>query len=362
MVQSRSWWQVSVMVVCSSLNVGCGEPEHPPVVSQRSAPSPGDGGANGSTIPANGGNEASGGDASGGDGSGPGPAPILGGTTFTFDPSQVYFFGSLTPGTTGSDVYAHWSNPKRYAAGFDDDTNAGKLWGQKLLYTKVFEGALREYVVDEVGTVPEADFEYPPDPTLNDPLVDTPPCSVEQGGLWDFLTSPTGRLIYQCDDGIWYEDGEVVFAGEDQLVALGYDNLAAFDGIDFGVIDLVTQERHPTNIHDTVWTIRAHENGFLFVTSGLDDPYGALSLLLPDGSIEKQGQFPPLPAEPEGLQGGFGHTLTPSGELFQPGHFESPTLTDVVVRRTIEGTSEVIYNEADDPYVYFAVPYLVTGP
>ena len=65
--------------------------------------------------------------------------------------------------------------------------------------------------------------------------------------------------------------------------------------------------------------------------------------------------YPKLPAD---VTGGYHHVLSGDDELYQ---FASRDGRDVVVRRTLGGASEVVYDEGDH-LVKIHISDLVTGP
>jgi hypothetical protein len=110
---------------------GCSSDKHAPYLSD---PAPASGGSRGSAThdKAGGGskpdNEA-GSPAAGADDSGETPAA---GALTSFDPAEVYIYGTLAPGAAGLDVVSTWQNPNIYAAGFPyngDDATA--FWVRK---------------------------------------------------------------------------------------------------------------------------------------------------------------------------------------------------------------------------------------
>ncbi|HTN88377.1 MAG TPA: hypothetical protein VL242_32070, partial [Sorangium sp.] len=79
-----------------------------------------------------------------------------------------------------------------------------------------------------------------------------------------------------------------------------------------------------------------------------------------DGAATRLGAFPPLPAGAMQVSA-YTSKLDGCGALLQFGGGPG-VLEDVIVRRHIDGASEVVYTEARAPLVKIHVSALVTGP
>jgi hypothetical protein len=77
------------------------------------------------------------------------------------------------------------------------------------------------------------------------------------------------------------------------------------------------------------------------------------------GAAQLIGIYPALPANISQSQEG---KLDRTGRLFEIARDTSVTFRDVIVRRTIGGTSDVVYTEATNPMVKLHISGLVTGP
>jgi hypothetical protein len=126
-------------------------------------------------------------------------------------------------------------------------------------------------------------------------------------------------------------------------------------------MDLADGEAHYAASMSTPRAIRATDGGFRFVVSvsGTALPsYGEEHLWEIDstGATTELGTYP---AWPESLQPA-DYALSADGALYEMA-FGSDGF-DVIVRRTIEGTSDIVYTEANHPFVKVHISSLFTGP
>ena len=344
---------------------GCGA-EHPAFIDDSSGGrSPV--GQSGSQ-PVSGGAEA-GADSSGASSSNPKP-PINvnpGGVT-SLDPAQVYLWGTLQESVSYG-ALALVSSPKRYLVGFDSslDGRFAKLVNGTVFYE--WSDQVRQFASDGSYSEPLSEIEYPKDPLLNDPLIETPCPSGD--GLFAFHMNFEGRMVYGCSliggGGFidWYEDGTLL------LERAGIDGLAAGDVAiseqtgPVSIIDLASGEEYDVEaITGYLMAFRGHGDGF----HAVENRGGVLDILWQvsaDGSAEKLGEYP---APPDGIfhptSAAFARqgALSPEGALFQISRRDGDGQVDVIIRRTVDGTSEIVYDEADDPYVKIHISSLLTGP
>lgn len=93
----------------------------------------------------------------------------------------------------------------------------------------------------------------------------------------------------------------------------------------------------------------------------MNDP--GLWLIRADSAAELTGLYPPPPAGTILRTQVRGSTvLSADGELFSIATESANPGRDLIVRRTIDGTSEIVYDEDDDPLVKLHASSLVTGP
>ncbi|MGK4002104.1 hypothetical protein WMF31_05735 [Sorangium sp. So ce1036] len=338
-------------------------------------------GGNGGNGGDSGGSGGSGGNGGSGSGSGGGGAPDCTGAAVevvgdVFDPAQVYLVGTLDEAARcGRDAVAHWSSPGSAVVGFDclfDERSARiRPTDGRLLYSNVFEGMLREFHCDGCLHTGGA---YPLVPLANDPVSPTPPCTpASLTSLGGFLVSPAGIVLHGCRSGgtldatTWYDQsGAVVYADPDNpLRHLGHGDLALAER---SVVHLATSVSLPlVGLPDDrpIHTVRATPpDRFLLVLEAerSTDDGSSQELWEVDGGgkATRLGAFPPLPAAAEQVSA---HTskLDACGALLQFGGGAGGG-EDVIVRRELGGSSEVVYTEAADPMVKIRVSSLLTGP
>ncbi|HXK17276.1 MAG TPA: hypothetical protein VNG33_05730, partial [Polyangiaceae bacterium] len=92
---------------------------------------------------------------------------------------------------------------------------------------------------------------------------------------------------------------------------------------------------------------RGHSDGFYVAESGARITLFQVS---PDGSSKNLGSYPVEPSGIYAYQNLGDAALTKDGVLYEIGNRTSNN-QKVIMRRAIGGTSEIIYDEADDPYV-----------
>ena len=105
-------------------------------------------------------------------------------------------------------------------------------------------------------------------------------------------------------------------------------------------------------------TWRVRDDGFWLYFEGTDDRARLPELWHVDftGQAELVGDYPP---PPQGT--GVGEArLAADGSVFQLGFGGGSN--DVIVRRTLTGTADVVYDEATNPLVKIHISSLVTGP
>ncbi len=344
----RSW----VLLSTGALGLWCACSENsdrPPVVDVTEEPT-GSGGSAGEAN-ATGGSAGAVGDATSGSGSGGHPSSLA------LDPEEVYAVGAL-----GNDA-AKWalvqlSDPEHYAIGFDflfDPSNA-VLHMQGLYYILLTEPGLRRFELDLFTTAAPSSITYPKGPADNDPILDTPGCDPDSGaGPGDLKSGPNDQLIYRCPGGDWYELGggtEPVYTGG-YLHALGNAGTALTGS--FGVVTLpdgAVQGPSPAISGGELVGVRAIPSGYLVAVFPLLEVPELWEIGL-DGSAFMRGTYP---EQAEWVSGGLAAgVLDASGALYQQGGGK-------VLRRTIQGEGEVIYDSADHPVTLPANAPLLTGP
>ena len=285
----------------------------------------------------------------------------------SFDPNEVYVYGTLREAQSGVNVVAHWSAPNYYLVGFSTYAHHNlQVSRGSLLYQQ--SGSLRQFVPEFASSSELSHLNFPKNPEGNDPTLNTAPCQDAFMDKVAFLASPDGRLIYKCPDKFWYEAGAPVFDSNDMtanadLVAFGNDGIALLDDGDLTIINLDTGEKL-TPVEDaagaTIITARAVKDGFhIVVTPDTVGTVRELWSVTANAVATKLGDFGPLPAPFDRLS--YGSRLSGSDELFEMGYDQSH-LFDVIVRRSINSPSAVVYNEESKPRVFIQAPALFTGP
>lgn len=354
-----------------SLASGCGSPDHPGYVGEGGPPgaSAGKGGKSHEDLPEGGTGETSAG------GAGPnheeplgGAASELGQPSADLEPTAVYTMGQLAHTFAQGVVRADAPDTYLFGISYEASNRGALLLGKALLYPT--GGVLRRFVPDAEISGQAIDVDYPSEPTANDPIVDTPACSGEALMNYGFLASPSGRLIYFCnDERQWYEGDEAVYGDMPYLAAL-HDNgfaLANLGGVEFGSRAIVNIDepiaQRPVAISGDTKAVRSHGEGFRVVVRDRTDP-GTFRLwqVAFDGSAENIGEYPAAPdivsCERIGNFDSRQSALDPDDALYQWCGVRSEARF-ALIRRTLAGESEVLYN---DPQPYITGTALITGP
>lgn len=358
---------LGVALVGLVVGSGC-SPKHPDYIGDGPPPNTGIGGMSGTSS--TGGtrsteNAAGEAGASASDGGAPSKVPVVPDIT-EFDPEQIYIFGTVAEGS-GRYAICLVENPNLYLVGFSDvpDDNKLEILNGQMLYKNIGVSGIRAFGSDLQSSLKGVDLKYPEDAQRNDSLVVTPPCLAEDDGPINFFTSPDNRFIYECPDKIWYEDGEVVYDPQDsfdEITAMGYDGWTLVDGISPGIMNLSDGQRLTVDGLDVSTNIvaqRATKDGFhIVVTSKTGDDTPELWNISTAAIAERLGIYP-LP--PEGRNPHSWGELTTDDALYEIGSGPE-TFQDIIVRRTLDGSSEVVYDEITEPHVMLHGSAIFTGP
>lgn len=298
-----------------------------------------------------------------------GAPPLPDGKVFALHASNIYLWGTLVEGSAGWEAIANHLDPNVYLVGFNGaDNRSGTFSGDTLVYQS--HDVTRKFAPDGAWTRPAGQIAYPTRPEEDDPIVETPGCDAGSAPLFN----AEGRMIYICyvdGDYAWFDGGEKLFVAKSPdtttLLALGAGNVVLGKWPGFYTLDLTAPEtKHPvTAITNPHITIRGHGDGFRVVEN--DDNVGVLWQVSPDGSAEKLGVYPDVPPgiSPTFLSGNpKGSVIGPDDALYTMSYHnlvDGPQ-GDVIVRRTIEGVSEIVYDEVDAPRLKIHISALVTGP
>jgi hypothetical protein len=298
-------------------------------------------------------------------------------TSDLFDPNRVYLAGTLSEGSCGADAIVVPECPNSAAVGFDCDFRGNSEVGQRsaqidpttgrLLYKNTVAGDAREFHCDACPYLAANANRYPKAVLENDPIVPSP-CA---GSVGEFLIDPHGSRFFRCS-GAWVDEaGDVVHADtESTLAHIGYERLALTrENIAWytlaEIVDLGTGETAPIvglpdgNIH----AIRAAAPDRFLIALNLDEAarpgeIWELWQIGRAGDTVRLGEYPPFPTEVGPSPGAM---LLPDGTLYQIANGPR-VVTDVVVRRVLGGTTEVVYSEANEPHVRIHISGLLTGP
>lgn len=273
-----------------------------------------------------------------------------------FNPEEVYIFGTLSEGACYLDAIAHWSNPNVASVGFDCYVNESTSQIRNdgtLIYTNTFEDVLREYHCDGCSSWMPG-MPYPSNVLANDTILATSPC--DANGISGFITGITGERLHRCGT-TWYNASGTSVPITGVLLSYGHNNKVLTQT---AVIDIATGEQFPiTGLPTAGTTLTARVAGATSFWMARNVS-GAVTLWRIDhsGAATLEGTYPAPPANntPSGSA-----RLDGSGNLFQQGRGPA-TFEDVVISRSLNGLSEVIYTEASNPAVKLHISSLVTGP
>lgn len=301
-----------------------------------------------------------------------------GGLTLTgdvLDPNEVYVAGPIYMGNCGGggEVLAHWSDLDHVVMGFEcyslPELGQVQPSDGHLVY-KADSGSYREFRCDGCpfqGTLPQ-------NPIVNDPLVPTLGCGAQANPYPWLLVAPDGPPLHTClaaTPGPWFDPtGNIVFQSNnpdpyDAPMHLGYGGIAITES--FKLIDLTTSTViTPIGLPLTErFAVRAlpPPDAFLVVlghdmTMGLDGSQDVWKIDR-NGVMTLVGPLPPLPFYTQ-ISGSQPTVIDGHGAVFQFGLHSQDG--DVVLRRTVGGTSDIIFSLKDKHTIMFAGIGLVTGP
>ena len=386
----RSVWSVLSTLAATCLALACGDPVGPGDRGDADAPvelwplprsgrtdvrvpfalagasAAGRGGRAGEGVS---GTSANGGAGAGGNGDGDvdaGTLPVGDPTLDQLDPDEVYIFGTLSEGACYLDAIAPVLAPDRALVGFDCSASLGVAYIRpddgRMIYAQ-FGGrdAVYGFRCDGCSYV-TGPADYPDAPLANDEPMPTPACDAS-AFMGQFTVTAEGELAYRCQDGQWYDaDGEAL-AGlrvdPASLLSIGHEHTALLTD---GVVDLETGELAPWEglTQPRVIAVRAVPDGYWIAVQPEDamQPPELWEVAF-DGTAMSLGVYPDPPADQEVLSQ---RRLDGEGRLVQFARDTTEVFRDTIIRRSIEGESAVIYDEADDPVVKLHISNLFTGP
>ena len=284
----------------------------------------------------------------------------------TFSPDEIYILGTLRDGLPAGEAIAHWNSPNNPLVGFDTYTDERKAiirpTDGRLIYIITGEDLVREFLCDDCPAWIPTD-PYPEEVLANDTILPTPPCDPDGSRVIAFLVAPdNGEIIHSCNNRKWYNrHGTQVLQDSVDIIHLGFNRTALTREF---IINFANGQKTPTENFPIgyIRTARALPDGdFWLVIDNLisGDNDNELWIIESNGIASLVGNYPPPPADYRIRD--INSRLDPNGNLFQ--FASSPgSGIDAIVRRNLDGTSEVIYTEADDPVVMIHISELVTGP
>jgi hypothetical protein len=105
---------------------------------------------------------------------------------------------------------------------------------------------------------------------------------------------------------------------------------------------------------------RTTAEGFRYVSSAFDASLGpALVDVAADGTWSIVGRYP---VWPEGVYAPRSYRLAANWDLYSIVTLSENIEHDAVVRSRLDGESEIVYSDADDPWLLAHGAYLFTGP
>jgi hypothetical protein len=386
-------YQTLVVFACvgvAVLGTACSSEEREPLVQPRShAGADGTGARGGATARggASTGGDDPGGAPSGGATSGgatSGGATTTGGTggtgstsdIFDFDGDEVYLTGRFNL-ESGFRAVAPVLSPDPYVTGFSAYHGPHTLrLGEAGLYyssSALVDGGgmvitIYRFVPDAVTSAPPGTYSYPQDTERNDIAIATPACDDEVESV--FIVGPEDAIVYQCRDGLWYLGGAMVYDGVGTILSLGHDNLALVDpdpptmpdsNTELEILNLENGETIPIegSGYGAV-AARTTAEGFRYVSSAFDASLGpALVDVAADGTWSIVGRYP---VWPEGVYAPRSYRLAANWDLYSIVTLSENIEHDAVVRSRLDGESEIVYSDADDPWLLAHGAYLFTGP
>jgi len=292
----------------------------------------------------------------------------------TFDPDQVWLLGTVSEGLCGREIIADPRRPDRGAVGFDCSASGHVVHPDgRVVYSASYDQPPAVFNCDGDCIITQG-ADYPAGPNQdNDPLLAVP-CKPEVDPVQRWTIGPDDAA-FQCTrevgTGTWLgERGEVAFELPEtaRSLRLGTDGAVLYttDGRTYSVLDRDDDSHVSVSglPEDTPIAIRSRPGGAFWMALPVRDDSDtevALWEVAADGSATKVGDYPP---SPEGcwaptLRRG---QLDAKGALWQQGRGTRETFEDVIIRRTTEGESVLIYSEYDEPFVRLHISDLITGP
>lgn len=276
-----------------------------------------------------------------------------------FDPNEVYIYGTLSEGACYRDAIAHWSTPNFFAWGFecgDNSFGTGDILTDGRFAYVDDDDLIRAFVPDPPSYDSMGVPQYPVAPRVNDPDIH-PPVGCQHfhlglvsstDGFWlicgDAWIHSSGRTISPDGDPVAFHDETYLTEGQGELI-VGSSTGAAAITVNIPRSSFVTG--------------RVYRDGYRAVLGNESVELLELWFIGQDGSATLEGTYPPVPAH---TTAGYRKLLDGNGRLFEQGRDNRQVVRDIIIRRTIDGASEVVYDETNNPTVKLHISYLFTGP
>lgn len=275
------------------------------------------------------------------------------------DPGEVYLLGTVQEGSCGFDALAHWSNPDVALTGFGchNHPGAARISSDRTLIISDAAVGVTLFHEDACVTRQEGWFGNGQFPLANDGEVAFP-CAQPSTHYDNLLAlAPSGDMAFWCGAGWFSSSGQLLYLGSSNVLAFDGTRLLTFDSL----VDVAARgERRLELPPGAVLTTRVTSDGFWLVLEGAQPDAAALWHVAHDAQLELVGAYPAPPARAI-IQ--YSSRLAGDGTLFQLAtDRDSEYLSDLIVRRTLSGSAEVVYDEADSPLVRIHGSSLVTGP
>lgn len=257
--------------------------------------------------------------------------------TSTFAPDRVYLYGSVM----GAKAVTDPSAPENWRVGF------GLHADRTTLAIRAYDGALLYAWRDPAG---EFDVKvWQPDgligdATANDISIATP-CPAGMM-LLDFTVAPDdGTILHECTDNIvvteWLDStGNQALPTGTDVLSMGYAGYLLVDGAQGTAVMDAQGNETPVGAVNQPVVVRPRTDGFDAVVG---NELWSIDLA---GNANMAGTYPALP--PDTALAGTGWALDSQLRLYEVGYFVSDPQRGNVIRRSVGGASEVIFDEGNN--------------
>jgi hypothetical protein len=334
------------------------------------AASASNGGAGGSSNAAGGSSTiaSQGGAAGTGAGGAASPAPVppprvgpeVCNTLRQLDPDEVYLIGTLTEGSCGADALTHWANPNLALTGFGCYNRADAAIVRPSDHALLISDSSAGVTVfqEDACVLPELSFGDASNPLANDGQLSSP-CAMPAAFVGSTLElAPSGEAAYWCGAGWYSSSGQLLYSGVEEVYAYDGERLLTQEG----VFDIAQQVLRPVLAlpERAVLTSRVTKDGFWLVLRAEPPLSTELWHIARDGRAERVGDYPEPPVEASTT---YIARVAPDGALFQfATSFSGGLPHDLILRRSLLGAAEIVYDERNEPLVRIHASGLVTGP